>query len=146
VDDPTCFPAATSPCWITTIEAMKRGLSRIVRTVHAVDANPALRVAVVGYWNLTVDGSAGRVKGPDFVRGSDELTRVVNSAIASVADLSGATYVDAYAPLKGDGSLDPTTHLLDDGDHPNQSGHRLLMRAILSALDAEGAVTDWRRG
>ena len=146
VDDPTCFPAATSPCWNTTVEAMKRGLARIVRTVDAVDANPALRVAVVGYWNLTVDGAVGRGRGPDFVRGSDELTRVVNAAIASVAETNGATYVDAYAPLKGDGSLDATGHLLDDGDHPNQSGHRLLMQAILSALDADGAVTDWRRG
>ena len=83
--------------------------------------------------------------GQDFVEGSDSLTRAVNQAIAGVAQTSGATYVDAYTPLKGSGDRDPTGELLDDGDHPNQAGHQLLMQAVLSTLLREGAVDSWSR-
>ena len=144
VDDPSCYPAATSSCWASTIDGLRTGLARIIAGVRADDVNPDLRVAVVGYWNVTVDGAVGRARGQDFVAGSDALTRAVNAAIAQVAQQSAATYVDAYTPLKGsDGDLDPTAHLLDDGDHPNESGHQLLMEAVLGALEREGAVDAW---
>jgi lysophospholipase L1-like esterase len=145
VDDPSCYPASSSSCWASTIDGLKTGLSQIVATVKSIDANPELRVAVVGYWNVTVDGAVGRARGQDFVEGSDSLTRAVNQAIAGVAQTSGATYVDAYTPLKGSGDRDPTGELLDDGDHPNQAGHQLLMQAVLSTLLREGAVDSWSR-
>jgi lysophospholipase L1-like esterase len=144
VDDPSCYPAATSSCWSSTIAGLRQGLGQIVDTVRLIDANPDLRIAVVGYWNVTVDGAVGRARGQDFVAGSDELTRAVNAAIAQVAQTSGVTYVDAYTPLKGaDGDRDPTADLLDDGDHPNQQGHQLLMAAVLTTLIDEGAVDAW---
>ncbi len=146
VDDPSCYPASTSSCWAPTIDGLKTGLAQIVDTVKTVDRNPELRIAVVGYWNVTVDGAVGRARGQDFVAGSDSLTRTVNTAIADVAQTSGATYVDAYTPLKGSsGDRDPTPQLLDDGDHPNQSGHQLLMQAVLSTLMGSGAVDAWAR-
>jgi lysophospholipase L1-like esterase len=146
VDDPSCYPASTSSCWASTIDALKTGLAQIVNGVKTIDRNPEARVAVVGYWNVTVDGAVGRARGQDFVEGSDSLTRAVNAAIAEVAQSTGATYVDAYTPLKGSsGQLDPTSELLDDGDHPNQQGHQLLMQAVLSTLLREGAVDAWAR-
>jgi lysophospholipase L1-like esterase len=146
VDDPSCYPAETSSCWSSTIAGLQSGLTQIVTTVKSLSTNPQLRVAVVGYWNVTVDGAVGRARGQDFVEGSDSLTRLVNATIARVAANSGATYVDAYTPLKGSaGDLDPTADLLDDGDHPNQAGHRLLMQAVLDTLLRAGAVDSWRR-
>jgi lysophospholipase L1-like esterase len=146
VDDPSCYPAPASTCWASTIESLKAGLAQIVGTVKSIDTDPAMRVAVVGYWNVTVDGAVGRARGQDFVEGSDSLTRAVNAAIAGVAQASGAIYVDAYTPLKGpSGDRDPTSELLADGDHPNQAGHQRLMQAVLSALLQEGAVESWTR-
>ena len=145
VDDPSCYPVARSSCWGSAIAGLRTGLARIIAGVRADDVKPDLRLAVVGYWNVTVDGAVGRARGQDFVAGSDALTRAVNAAIAQVARQSAATYVDAYTPLKGsDGDLDPTVDLLDDGDHPNHKGHQLLMEAVLQALVREGAVDAWQ--
>jgi lysophospholipase L1-like esterase len=61
-----------------------------------------------------------------------------------VARGTGATYVDAYTPLKGtEGTRDPTEDLLDDGDHPNATGHGRLADAVLDALQGSGAVRAW---
>lgn len=146
VDDPSCLPADTSPCWSSTLSQLRSNLTLLVDTVRRVDQNPDVRIALIGYWNVTVDGVVGQQQGPQFVTGSDALTRTVNDTIAAVAAASNAIYVDAYTPLKGvNGDLDPTNQLLDDGDHPNQSGHELLMEAILSTLVKEGAVTSWEQ-
>lgn len=143
VDDPACLPATTSPCWAATMADLRTGLAEIVRTVHALDTRPDLRIAVVGYWNVTVDGAVGEARGEAFVTGSDALTRAVNAAIQGTAQTLGAVYVDAYTPLKGDGSADPTAALLDDGDHPNAKGHAIIAAAVLGALRSAGAVAGW---
>jgi lysophospholipase L1-like esterase len=144
VSDPTCLPAATSTCWSDTLTALHDGLTRIVQRIRAADTNPDLRVAVVGYWNVTVDGVVGRARGRSFVAGSDSLTAAVNRTVERVAAQTGAVYVDAYSPLKGEtGDRDPTNDLLDDGDHPNAGGHTLLMRAVYDALEDAGALRSW---
>jgi lysophospholipase L1-like esterase len=143
VDDPTCLPADTSPCWQSTMSDLRTGLSHIVSGIRAVDRTSQVQIAVVGYWNVTVDGAVGEARGGAFVAGSDALTRAVNTTIAGVADSLQAIYVDAYTPLKGDGSLDPTSALLDDGDHPNAKGHAIIAQAVLDALRSAGAVAAW---
>lgn len=147
VGDPDCLPAATSDCWTATLTAMAHGLERIITDVRELDPRPDLRIAVIGYWNVTVDGAVGRALGTDFVQGSDELTRLVNDTVAQVATSTHALYVDAYSPLKGtSGTRDPTGDLLDDGDHPNASGHTLLGTAVFDALERDGAVQRWTSG
>jgi lysophospholipase L1-like esterase len=143
VDDPACLPASTSPCWSATMADLRTGLADIVSGIRRLDSRPDLRIAVLGYWNVTVDGAVGEERGEAFVAGSDALTRAVNAAIESTADRLGSIYVDAYKPLKGDGSGDPTSALLDDGDHPDAEGHALIAAAVLGALRAAGAVAEW---
>lgn len=145
VDDEGCFPAAGSGCWSATLAGLRDGLTRIIGAIRRVDHRPDLRIALLGYWNVTVDGSVGRALGEDFVLGSDELTRLVNDTVETVASETGAVYVDAYSPLKGaSGTRDPTGDLLDDGDHPNASGHALLTTAVVDELATAGAVAVWR--
>jgi lysophospholipase L1-like esterase len=145
VADKACLPAATSDCWSATLAGLRDGLTRIIHDVRLVDTRPDLRIAVLGYWNVTLDGAVGRALGSDFVLGSDALTRLVNSTVAQVASETGAVYVDAYTPLKGEsGERDPTGDLLEDGDHPNATGHTLLRTAVLDELADDGAVAAWR--
>jgi lysophospholipase L1-like esterase len=145
VDDQGCFPAAGSACWSATIAGMRDGLTRIIAAIRRVDHRPDLRIALLGYWNVTVDGSVGQALGEDFVLGSDELTRLVNDTVQQVAVATGAVYVDAYTPLKGvSGTRDPTSDLLDDGDHPNASGHTLLSTAVVDQLATPESVAAWR--
>lgn len=72
VDDQGCFPAAGSDCWSATVAGMRDGLTRIIAAIRRIDHRPDLRIALLGYWNVTVDGSVGRALGEDFVLGSDE--------------------------------------------------------------------------
>jgi lysophospholipase L1-like esterase len=144
VDDQGCFPASGSACWASTIAGLRDGLTRIIAGIRSVDHRPDLRIALLGYWNVTVDGSVGRALGEDFVLGSDELTRLVNTTVQQVAAATGTVYVDAYTPLKGPaGTRDPTQDLLDDGDHPNASGHTLLTAAVVDRLRTSGALAAW---
>ncbi|GAB3878435.1 SGNH/GDSL hydrolase family protein [Terrabacter terrigena] len=146
VADTSCLPATTSGCWSATIAGLRDGLTRIINDIKLIDTRPDLRIAVLGYWNVTVDGAVGRALGSDFVLGSDALTRLVNTTVAQVAAGTGAVYVDAYTPLKGEsGDRDPTGDLLGDGDHPNASGHTLLRTAVLDGLEDDGAIAAWRR-
>ena len=142
LSDPACSPAGTSACFHSTLTGLRSGLTKVVDRVRALA--PGAHVALLGYWNVGVDGSVGRSLGSTYVAGSDALTRAVNDVVVGVADDAGATYVDAYTPLKGSsGDRDPTEDLLDDGDHPNASGHARLADAVLDALQESGAVAGW---
>ena len=144
VADRACFPAAGSACWSSTVGGLRDGLTRVIQEIRGIDHRPDLRIAVLGYWNITVDGSVGRALGESYVLGSDELTRLVNETIQQVATTTGSVYVDAYRPFKGPtGTRDPTDDLLIDGDHPNAGGHALLAAAVVDALRLTGAVTAW---
>ncbi len=144
VEDSSCFPAAGSACWSSTVAGLRDGLTQIIQTVRSIDHRPDLRIALLGYWNITVDGSVGRALGESYVLGSDALTRLVNETIQQVATTTGTVYVDAYSPLKGPtGTRDPTDDLLFDGDHPNADGHALLAGAVVDQLLTTGAVPAW---
>ena len=146
VGDPNCLPSSTSDCWSAPLHRLRDGLTRIINGIKRIDPRPDLRIAVLGYWNVSLDGAVGKALGEDFVLGSDALTRLVNTTVATVASSTDALYVDAYTPLKGaDGSRDPTRDLLDDGDHPNARGHTLLTTAVLESLEDAGAVAAWKR-
>ena len=141
--DPSCAPAGSSACFHTTLAGLRSGLTSVVDRVRHLA--PGARVALVGYWNVGVDGSVGRSLGPTYVASSDALTKAVNQAVLDVTRRTGSTYVDAYTPLKGAGGhRDPTEDLLDDGDHPDASGHARLADAVLDALQSSGAVASWR--
>lgn len=145
VDDQGCYPAAGSSCWSSTVAGVRDGLTRIIAAIHRIDQRPDLRIALLGYWNVTRDGAVGRALGEAFVNGSDSLTRLVNDTVQQVAGATGAIYVDAYTPLKGPaGDRDPTGDLLDDGDHPNAAGHTLLAGAVMDQLSAAEAVSAFR--
>jgi lysophospholipase L1-like esterase len=142
--DPSCAPAGSSACFHTTLAGLRSGLTSVVDRVRHLA--PGARVALVGYWNVGVDGSVGRSLGPTYVAGSDALTKAVNQVVLDVTRRTGSTYVDAYTPLKGTGGhRDPTEDLLDDGDHPDASGHARLADAVLDTLQSSGAVASWRR-
>lgn len=144
VEDSSCFPAAGSACWSSTVTGLRDGLTQIIQGVRGIDHRPDLRIALLGYWNITVDGSVGRALGESYVLGSDALTRLVNETIQQVATTTGSVYVDAYSPLKGPtGTRDPTGDLLFDGDHPNADGHALLSGAVVDQLLTTGAVAAW---
>lgn len=144
ITDPSCFPVATSPCWQKTLTDLRAELLRITQRIRAIDANPLVRIAALGYWNISVDGRVGRALGAQYMAGSDELTRATNATIAGAAKEASAVYVDAYTGFKGDtGTRDPTDDLLEDGDHPNGQGYTLLMEAVLDSLQRHGAVTAW---
>lgn len=135
VENPLCADAAGSGCYTATASSMVANLNKIVSTVDTLQTNPGGQVVLMGYWGVFADGEVASSNGQQYVVGSDSLTRWVNSMVAGVAKQQGVVYADAYTPFKGaDGSQDDTAYLADDGEHPNQTGHQLLARAVVDAV------------
>jgi lysophospholipase L1-like esterase len=146
VGDPDCDPVATSDCYTQTLDQLEGTLGRIVDGIRSLDQRPDLQIALLGYWNVTVDGQVAAAQGSAFVKASVALTEATNAVISGVADRSGSIYVDTRTPFDGaSGTRDATDDLLDDGDHPDGSGHALLATAVMEALQRSGAVDDWTR-
>ena len=122
---------------------LRAELLATVRVVRAGSHPPV--VALLGYWNISVDGTEGRTRGPAFVTNSRAVTGQVNAVISAVARATGSVYVDTSTPFLGpDEGRDPTGDLQDDGDHPDASGHRLIADAVVAALRSSGALARLR--
>ncbi len=144
VGDPDCDPAATSDCYAQTLDQLEGTLGEIVDGIRSVDQRPDLKIALLGYWNVTVDGQVAAAQGSAFVTASVALTEATNAVISDVAGRSGSVYVDTRTPFDGaSGTRDATDDLLDDGDHPDDSGHELIATAVMQALQRSGAVDTW---
>ena len=60
----------------------------------------------------------------------------MNSAIKTTASKTGSAYVDLRAAFKGPNySYDETHYLSNDGDHPNEAGHRKIAAAAETVIE-----------
>jgi lysophospholipase L1-like esterase len=133
VSDPSCDGPALD-CYRSDLSQQGSHLAQVLSRIRALQAGRTGTILVTGYWNVFLDGEAGRAEGSAYVENSNALTLAVNRDIATAAGQAGATYVDIYTPFKGDGSRDDTALLADDGDHPDEAGHRLIARTLEAAL------------
>ncbi len=133
--DRDCGPADPLTCYQPELDQLRSRLDGLLTEIRSLVSPPG-QILVTGYWNVFLDGQVGKSLGSAYVDRSDALTREVNKVIASVAAAHGATYVDLYTPMKGDGDVDDTALLAADGDHPNAAGHRVIAQAVLATLAA----------
>lgn len=117
-------------CFSAVAESVHTTIAAIVHRIHALRAGHRTQILVTGYWNVFPDGEAAASLGDGYRAIADQATRLANTALRGGATGAGATYVDLYAPFKGDGSRDPTGLLAADGDHPNAAGHRLIAESL----------------
>jgi lysophospholipase L1-like esterase len=130
-EGPAGCPAA---CYTPLINSAGHNVELIVNAARA--ANPAHlpTVLVTDYWNVFQDGDVGTAEnGAAFQSWSDVLTRAESTQICQGARSAGATCVSLYAPFKGNGSINPTSLLAADGDHPDAAGHQLIASTLLAA-------------
>lgn len=130
-EGPTGCPAT---CFTPLIDTAGHNVELIVDAARA--ANPAHppAVLVTDYWNVFQDGDVGTAEhGAAFQSWSDALTRAESTQICGGAQRAGATCVSLYAPFKGNGSINPTSLLAADGDHPNAAGHQVIASTLLAA-------------
>jgi lysophospholipase L1-like esterase len=128
---PTGCPAT---CYTPLVDSAGHNVQLIVDAARA--ANPAHppTVLVTDYWNVFQDGDVGTTEhGTAFQSWSDALTRAESTQICDGARSAGATCVSLYAPFKGNGTVNPTSLLAPDGDHPNAAGHQLIASTLLAA-------------
>jgi lysophospholipase L1-like esterase len=121
-------------CYMPLINSAGHNVELIVDAARA--ANPAHHptVLVTDYWNVFQDGDVGTAEnGAGFQSWSDVLTRAASTQICQGAKSADATCVSLYAPFKGNGSVNPTSLLAADGDHPNAAGHQLIASTLLAA-------------
>ncbi|GAB3623589.1 hypothetical protein GCM10027418_16720 [Mariniluteicoccus endophyticus] len=94
---------------------------------------PHARILVTNYWNVSKVGAVAAPLGPDYARDAETVTQVVNAAVRDSAREAAVRFVDmerAYVIA----SLDVTTLLAADGDHPNQRGHEVIAAAVKHTL------------
>lgn len=133
VEDGTC--GTDVACAQDDLAGLRTHLTTLMTTIETLRQGQPTAVLVTGYWNVFEDGD---VADADYTaagtRQSDTLTKQVNAVEESVAKAGGGTYVDLYAPFKGEsGEKDPTALLADDGDHPDAAGHQVIAQALLAA-------------
>ncbi len=127
-----CASPDGTGCFGGQLASLRSHLDEILAAVR--HAAPKSQVLVTGYWDVFLDGQVGSAKGASYVANSDALTRQVNATVATAAARAGATYVDIYAPFKGDGSRDDTPLLASDGDHPDAQGHHVIAAALFESV------------
>jgi lysophospholipase L1-like esterase len=122
-------------CARPALAALADRLPRILARIDRLRNHQPTAVLVTGYWNVFEDGDvAAASMTPSGLTISDRLTRASNAVTATATTKAHDTYVDLYAPFKGESAeKNPTSLLADDGDHPNAAGHRLIARTLVAA-------------
>ena len=122
-------------CIADDVNGVTDRVRTILERVKAAMKTPRATVVVTGYWDVGLDGKAGRENGPDYVKVTDMITEAFNANVKKIAHEVGAVYVDFRTPFRGaDGTRDDTALLTDDGDHPSEQGHKVLAEAVEAAL------------
>ena len=126
---------ADASCVEGDVDAVIRRVRTILERIKAAMTTPDATVVVTGYWNVGMDGKVGREQGKDYSHVTNTITKVFNSQVEAIADEIGVVYVDVRTPFKGaDGKRDDTELLAEDGDHPSQTGHAVLAKAVEAEL------------
>jgi lysophospholipase L1-like esterase len=121
-------------CYTPVIDSVGHHVELIVDAARAARPGHPPTVLVTDYWNVFQDGDVGTAEnGSAFQSWSDTLTRAESAQVCAAARQAGATCVSLYAPFKGNGSVNPTSLLAADGDHPNAAGHQLIASTLLAA-------------
>jgi len=121
-------------CYARVIDNVGHNVELIVDAARATRPDHPPTVLVTDYWNVFQDGDVGTAEnGSAFQSWSDTLTRAESTRVCAAARQAGATCVSLYAPFKGGGSINPTSLLAADGDHPNAAGHQLIASTLLAA-------------
>ncbi|MCO8275989.1 SGNH/GDSL hydrolase family protein [Actinoplanes sp. TRM 88003] len=104
----------------------------VAATVTTIRRGHRIPVVVLGYWNVVQDGQvAAEAYGADGVRDAGHATALVNQALRTAAERTGATFVPTEPAFHGDdGGRDPTGLLAPDGDHPNAAGQAAIAALI----------------
>lgn len=118
-------------CYDPAVAGMGTRLDAILSLIRSLRSGPPATVLVTNYWNVFTDGAVARASGGQAqIDWSQDITLAANSAICSVATTRGASCVDLYTPIQ---TVDPTTLLASDGDHPNAAGVTVIVRALIAA-------------
>ena len=121
---PACVGPDGLACFHSGLVALAQHLEATLRLLLPPGRAHGL-VLLTGYWNVFLDGSVGRARGPDYVSGSLALTSAVSGVIRSSAENAGQTYVDLDGAFHGPGVAEDDL-LATDGDHLSAAGHEVV--------------------
>lgn len=102
----------------------------ILQSVHRLAPNAT--VVVTGYWDAFADADVIGAD-EDYAQDATALTNRINAVLQQASAEQGVSYVDLAAAYAAQ-TDDVSTLLAEDGDHPNDEGHRVIARAVNAVL------------
>jgi lysophospholipase L1-like esterase len=119
----------------TSADQVEANVAATVDAVARAHGAP-VTVLVLGYWNVVKDGAVGLAAyGAAGLASAHAATRYCDLALQRAARQTGARYVPTTATFRGaHRTLDPTSLLAADGDHPNADGQQAIAEAVYAAL------------
>lgn len=115
------------------IDLANRKVDSILGTVSRLRRGNVKNVVVVDYNTVYRQGSAATWAGPDYARGSDNITRHLNAGMMNNCLRRGMTCVDAFWAFRGSNVQQLVT---PDGTHPSTLGHRVYANKVIAAARA----------
>ena len=128
----SCAGTGTA-CFDDALTALSSSLDRALTRIRSL-AGPQVRILVMGYWNVFLDGAVGAQQGAVYQQTSDALTHRVDTVIRQGAARAAATYVDLYQAFHSNPGDDDTALLAADGDHPSAAGHQRIAQMLADTL------------
>ena len=123
-------------CYAPRVPTVEKNLATIVRRVHRLTARHHALIVLIDYWSIWLGGKYAAAKGNAYVAAAEEMTDQVNTVIKSTANATGSAYVDLRAAFKGPNyTYDETHYLSNDGDHPNEAGHKKIATATEAVVE-----------
>ena len=123
-------------CYTPRVPTVEKNLAAIVGRVHKLTSRHHALIVLLDYWSVWLGGKYAAAKGNAYVAAAEEVTDQVNTVIKSTAAATGSAYVDLRAAFKGPNyTYDETHYLSNDGDHPNEAGHKRIATATEAVVE-----------
>ncbi len=123
-------------CYAPRVPTVEKNLAAIVGRVQKLTSRHHALIVLLDYWSVWLGGKYAAAKGNAYVAAAEEMTDQVNMVIKSTASATGSAYVDLRAAFKGpDYTYDETHYLSNDGDHPNEAGHKRIATATEAVVE-----------
>ena len=123
-------------CYAPRIPMIKTNLATIVARVHRLAGNRHVLVVLLDYWSVWLGGQYAAAKGDAYVAAAAEMTRHGQHRHQVDGGRQRVRVRRRPRRVQKPSYADDETHYLsNDGDHPNEAGHKRIAAATQAVIE-----------